>query len=371
MGDSAHVWLFRRFRLYRAEIPLKSACVLLATGAKLVPTRGDCLHRQARHLTAYSALDMLVTRRDPTWTTQLAIVLRPVCVVLAMVLLSAAARADDASWTLDWDAPWSCPSERAVRKTVHAWLERAVERKNTRGIRVQASVRKETSGFTLDLRLATAGSSGRELLRAAKCETLVGVVALKVALLAAPGALFDTTELRRDRSDESWGLAVATALGMGSLPGLGPFLELSASRNFPYTALELGVGYGFGNVARYPAIRAGAKLDLFYLRPRFCARPHLPGIELRICGGVEVGLLRGQGFGPELSDTFEARRPHGLVSLGAAVRWPETGLMAAWIAADALISVVRSSFYVRDLERLYAPDRFGARVQVGVACRFQ
>ena len=289
-----------------------------------------------------------------------------------MILLCGHAHADEASLVLDWEAPWSCPSERAVRRTVHDWLAQARKPQSTRGIRVRASVQKEADGFTLDLRLEMPGGSGREQLHAVKCETLVGVVALKIALLADPDALLRAPPPPQPhREAEFWGLRLVTALGPGPLPGLGPFLELAASRRFGFTAIDLGVGYGFPNTIRYSGLEAGARVDLFYARPRFCVLPNLNAVDLPICLGVDLGLMRARGLGRDLDDVFTSKQFYAAAALGAALRWPKTGWIAGWIGGEALFSLVRPDFYARNLGSLYAPDPFGGRVQAGVECRFR
>jgi hypothetical protein len=51
------------------------------------------------------------------------------------------------------------------------------------------------------------------------------------------------------------------------------------------------------------------------------------------------------------------------------VRWPLTKWLAAWFGVEALIAVLKPSFRLRNLDRLFAPEQIGAQVQIGAELR--
>src|SRR5262245_42677092 len=111
------------------------------------------------------------------------------CVLASVPFACAGVHADSTDWTLHWEAPNPCPSEQAVRRQVQHWLSQSLAPHDPRGMHVEARVERKPEGFTLDLTLTSPSGGGREQLVAEQCETLAGVVGLKVALAADPGAL--------------------------------------------------------------------------------------------------------------------------------------------------------------------------------------
>jgi hypothetical protein len=272
------------------------------------------------------------------------------------------------TWSLRWQAPRECPTQQDVRSTVEHWLAQSVEPRDPSGIRVEATVQHQNGGFALDLLLVTPSSSGHEQLRAAQCATLAGVVALKVALVADPGAWFDRLA-SESSGDSAWLLRLTGGFGPGVLPGIGPMFQLSGGRRFSRVALELGIGYALPNDARYAGLPDGAKIDVLYAGPRVCALPNMGTVEFPLCAGVEFGLMRGKGYGPDLTSVFTTTQMFGAIVIAPAVRWPLTKRLAAWFGVEALIAVLKPSFRLRNLDRLFAPEQIGAQVQIGAELR--
>jgi hypothetical protein len=287
--------------------------------------------------------------------------------IVGVLAAAAPARAGGSNLALSWSAPASCPTQRDVRQTVSSWLAQSVEPSDTSRIRVAAAVSRESRGFVLDLRLVTASGTHREQLVAARCETLAGVVALKVALAADPGAAY-VSRAAPERTVR-WGLRLSGSIGSGVLPGLGPMVGLAGALHFGYLALELGAAYGFRAPVRYAALPSvGADLELFEASARLCVVPGLGTVELPICGGFSLGLMRGVGFG--LPMTSDAAEPYGALTISPGVRWRLASMVHAMIGFEAWVAVDRPTFHVRNLERLYRPAQIAARAQLGVELRF-
>jgi hypothetical protein len=283
--------------------------------------------------------------------------------------LAPSAAAAGTSWSLEWSAPQGCPSEQTVRETVEAWLAQGVEANHARGIHVEAEVKQTARGFALELSLETPSGQSEEQLVAERCETLAGVVALKVALAADPGAWFEAASGESARRARPWGARLSAGLSQGLQPGVGPHLALTGSWQIGPAAFELGAGYGLPNEARYAAHpEIGAKLDLLYGSARACVLPNVGSLAFPICAGADVGVMRGQGFG--LADTSTSAQSFASLVLGPALRWPLSELVHVWLGLDALVPLVRPQYHVRNLDRLFRPEPIGARVQLGSELRF-
>lgn len=256
-----------------------------------------------------------------------------------------------------------------MRQTVQTWLAQAVEPNDARGIHIEAEVHETQAGFTLDLTLETPSGESQEQLLAERCETLAGVVALKVALAADPGAWFEAASDAERDDARPWGVRLSAGLSQGVQPGVGPQLALTGSWQLEPAALELGVGYGLPNEAHYPSHpEAGAKLDLFYGSARVCVLPNAGSVAFPICGGADVGVLRGEGFG--LAQTSTSTQLFASLVIGPALRLPLSELVHLWLGLDALVPLVRPQYHVRNLDRLFRPEAIGARVQLGSELRF-
>lgn len=273
------------------------------------------------------------------------------------------------AWSLEWSAPPDCPTERTVRETIGVWLAQAPLPNDARGIHIEAEVQRTERGYALELTLETPSGESQERLVAERCETLAGVVALKVALAADPGAWFETASNTSLEDARPWGVRLSAGLSRGLQPGLGPHVALTGSWQLAPAALELGVGYALPNEAQYAAHpEIGAKLDLLYGSARACVLPNVGSLAFPICAGADVGVMRGQGFG--LAETATSAQLFASLVIGPALRVPLTELVHVWLGLDALVPLVRPQYHVRNLDRLFRPEPIGARVQLGSELRF-
>lgn len=254
-----------------------------------------------------------------------------------------------------------------MRATVSSWLAQSSEPKATSGIEVEAVVRKDARGFVLDLRLVTPGGRANEQLVAAGCETLAGVVALKVALAADPIAVLEaraqpSTTLR-------WGTRLSLGLGPGALPGLGLTLTAAGFLRYGSYSVELNAAYGFRQQVSYPERPTiGGKLDMLSVGARLCALPELGRIGFSVCAGPELGLLRGVGFG--VPTVFETTDFYFALAIGPGLRWQIAGVVFAYLGVDAQLALARPRFHVRNLALLYQPEQLAARLHAGVELHF-
>lgn len=281
------------------------------------------------------------------------------------------ARAHAQGLLLDWQAPPACPTEDSVRATVLSWLDQADEPKATDGIEVTAVVRREARGFVLDLRLVTPGGRANEQLVAEACDTLAGVVALKVALAADPVAVLETRPQPR-AAPLRWGARLTLGAGPGALPGLGLTLTAAGIMRLGSFAFELNGAYGFQQEVSYPdRPSVGGKLDMLSAGARVCALPSLGSIQFSVCAGPELGLLRGVGFG--VATVFQTLDWYAAIAFGPGLRWhmlDALGGMFAYLGVDAQLALMRPRFHVRNLTLLYQPEQLAARLHAGIELHF-
>jgi hypothetical protein len=298
-------------------------------------------------------------------------------VLTVVALVARPSHAEDLEG-VSWEAPASCPSEADVRDAVRQWLPDAPV--DLGAIRVVARVKPHAAGFALELSFESKSGSGHETLVAARCQTLADVVALKVALAADPDATLESTEPepeqpRRNRRSAlartQYGIRLAGGVGFGPLPGAGPAVSLVGSVIWQNARLELGAGYWFPKTAHFVELPSvGADLSLAAAILRACATPRLGSVELPACGGLEIGNMRGTGFGVDTIRT--ADRLWIAVVLGPRVGIPLSDWLVLWLEGDAVLALVRPDGYgIRNLGTLYQPGIGAARAWAGLEVRFR
>jgi len=270
---------------------------------------------------------------------------------------------------LSWHSPAACPTESAVRQSVQSLLDESLEAVDVRGIHAHAVVVATQLGFALELVLDTPlGTAAAEHFDAPRCETLAGVVALKIALAATRSAAAPV--YRQPAEYARWSARITLGLAPSGLPGVGPALDLAGARRLGPVQLELGAGYGFPNAVRYPQRPSiGANFDLLLGLVRACVRPELGRFQLPICVGAELGLLRADGFGVE--HAHSAMRPYYAAVLETRLGVRVTAQLSLLLGVEGRLALTRPSFVVRNLEPFYTLERVGTYVRVGAEWIFE
>ena len=291
---------------------------------------------------------------------------------------------------IKWEAPAACPDLQSVRAATERLLGRRLA--GLQGIDVRAAghvERTDVGSWELHVVLAVGRHVEDERLVAKKCSALGEAMALKVALAIDPLAVVDAVgqapkpdaappieapaAASRGRTARQpsflLGLRVLGGIGLGPLPGATPGTAVYGSLQFPRFRVELGGAAFWGGVARYEALPdVGADLQLFTGALRGCVAPGDGSWRFPICGGVELGVMRGEGFGA--AATVAKNALWAGVVIGPAVQFRMTGRLSLWVEADAVLTVLKPEFYVRNLERLYSPTAGGSRVSLGLEANF-
>jgi hypothetical protein len=294
---------------------------------------------------------------------------------------------------LVWEAPAECPSPSSVRHATERLLGKPLDRVPARNVHARGSVRRNEAGnWELHLVLAAGDHVEDETLVAKKCQSLSDAMALKVALAIDPLAVVDSVQPEpasaaasppaptptpqprprsptpaRSRMDV--GVRGVAGVGVGPLPGVTPGAGLYASLQFRTFRLELGGQAAWGGVARYEALpNVGANLSLFAGALRGCANAGRGRWLFPLCVGVDLGVLRGSGFGGESGASTTG--VWGGVSVGPALQFRITSALSLWAEVDASLTLLKPEFHMRNLGTLYAPPAAGSRAALGFELKF-
>jgi hypothetical protein len=274
--------------------------------------------------------------------------------------------------SIEWDAPSACPGDVAVRAALHRWLELTPEGMQAAAVEAHAHVRPAPDGWQLELTLVSPGGRQEERLVAARCETIVELVALKVALAANPTAVVQGLSAARPPAEPKsliYGARAVFGVGAGVLPGTAVGLGVVGSVEGPAWRVELGGQLWFPRPSVYPELpNVGADVSLVAGEARGCLLPAIGSVVLPICGGVEVGMMRASGFGAALTRTSD--QLWAALVFGPALQWHLVGPLSLWLEGEALLALNRPEFHFRNLSLLYKPEPAAAQAWSGLELRF-
>jgi hypothetical protein len=294
---------------------------------------------------------------------------------------------------VQWEAPAECPDASSVKARAERLLGRRLTDLQNRDIRARGLVRRNEAGnWELQATLAVGEQVENDTLVAKRCASLGDAMALKLALAIDPLAVVDAVQQPpeipskatppppRDQAPHQGdtgkaaaramlGLRLVGAVGLGPLPGVTPGAGLFLSLQLPVFRLELGGQAHWSGVARYDSpANVGADLNLFFGAARGCVTPGSGRWVFPICGGVELGVMRGVGFGVPATST--ASGVWGGVAIGPAVQLRLFSRLSLWVEADASLTLLKPEFHVRNLPTLYTPPDGGCRVAAGFETNF-
>jgi hypothetical protein len=287
---------------------------------------------------------------------------------------------------IHWEAPPECPAEDEVKLYTERLLGQPLQTPRASLVVARGKVRRAESGnWELLLKLTSGDRTSEETLVAARCRSLADVTSLKVALAMDPVAVADTiivaaepppetrapaplvapppTPPKADFALRAQGGAEAATFRTAAA-GVAAFISFERSN----WRAELGGAALWGSRAQYSDLPTiGARLQLYTGTLRACVLPRVGSITFPLCGGVEAGAMRAEGYG--VAETFTATSPWVALELAPAVRFNLDRRLSFWVEGDGLVPVVRSSFTVRNLENLYTAPPGGLRAWIGMELR--
>lgn len=310
-----------------------------------------------------------------------------------------------APFELVWQAPAACPDGAEVLRR----LATLAPGRAAPGLRADGSIAPVVGGtWRLQLALRGPGIADTRTIDAAECSTLGDVAALLLAIAVAP-----ETAVRRDEAGASapddrpvlplpprervaapsiaaapriepdelptapaprrsavlrGALRLAGGAEVGAIPAWSPSAVLGAALLGAGWRVELAGTYSARTVAYDDRSPVGGRLQLAAGALRGCGVPHWRRFEFPVCGGLELGALRGVARGvlapaPALDLWIAAQ-------LVAGAAWVPARRVALVVALDVSIALRRPGFHVASLGELARSQPIGLRPTVGVELRF-
>jgi len=311
-----------------------------------------------------------------------------------------------APFELVWQAPAACPDGAEVLRR----LATLAPGRAAPGLRADGSIAPLVGGtWRLQLALRGPGIADARTIDAADCSTLGDVAALLLAIAVAPetavrrheaGASapddrpvlplpprepvaapsiaapprIEPDELptapapRRGPRDLRGALRLAGGAEVGAIPAWSPSAVLGAALLGAGWRVELAGTYSARTLAYEDRSAVGGRLQLAAGALRGCGVPRWRRFEFPVCGGLELGALRGVARGvlspaPALDLWIAAQ-------LVAGAAWVPTRRVALVVALDVSIALRRPGFHVASLGELARSQSIGLRPTAGVELRF-
>ncbi|HLT39454.1 MAG TPA: hypothetical protein VK034_24390 [Enhygromyxa sp.] len=289
---------------------------------------------------------------------------------------------------LRWTAPLECPDQAALRERVDALAPGLLDSRDAAGSQVEAEIRVEAEGYAATVVVRNDGGETRRELAAGDCELLADATALILAVtldpvavsiglgrIESPGlepraiepepvepepiepepvAVDPELDMPRDRGlpDRPRRLrAGVRVLGGG---GYGPTNTGYATVNGtlaligPRWRAELGGLWAIPRVVRVDA-GFGGSFDGWAILGRGCFAPTLRRLELPVCGGVELGSVRGRGL-PDLPSSDRASFVWIAIAVGQGLWFSPIDRVAIGAELDLAIPLNRGGFRIESVE---------------------
>jgi hypothetical protein len=292
---------------------------------------------------------------------------------------------------LRWDAPAPCPDRSRIDADLDRFLADGARRDDAPVV-IDARVTRDGEKFVLALQVKAPSGAIDKTMRADDCRVLASAVALVVAVLLDPTAVVETVERERaavpvvpppvpepakpepkprppKRKFEVQGLLRPFVAGsFGPLPRFGVATGGIAGVRIGRARVEVHAIWEAPQQADAPGVDAGATFDLWAVGPRGCFAPRWRTLEVPVCGGGEIGQIRGRGSG--LSVARSAHATWAALTAGATLLWVPLRWIAVGGGVDGVVALTRPSFVVDDVGLVHRPRPAGVRIHAGLEVRF-
>lgn len=313
--------------------------------------------------------------------------------VLAVLSSSRAYASEFATAQLQTYAPEraDCASSATLASAVEAHLQRQMfVRQPSADLDVKVAYAREPKHWVADIELKTAAGRplGRRKLssQASECSAMNESLALILALMvdltraevttrsapAVPGIATEVHVAEPPAPASAWlaQLSLTGQLRLGQLPDLAAGAGLATVlRHRSGWGPRLGVAAWLPSSEQDHSTRAGARFSAYVAEIGLCRElQHAGRLELSLCTGSELGLLRGQGIGYQRSQT--ARTP--LIdpyALAESTWWP-TAHLGLQLGLSVTFPLIRDQFYATRSDgseiALFKPAAVVPSLRVGI-----
>lgn len=296
---------------------------------------------------------------------------------------------------LQWSAPPGCPTEADVRAAIDVNLAGEGQGGPWHAVAVRGSIEPAADAWVLHVQAELPSGSVVRDLESHACGELAEAAGLILAVILDPLRVVATTKHEAVVAED---FEIAPKLDATPPVASPPVAE--PRRRRPAVDLRLGPLGEIGSLGRF---RAGAwlgvgvvlrrvRIDVAgqYWGPRRvlpfadapsagivvqqggvaargCVIPTDGALAFSTCLGAEAGVARGRGAG--LQRTTVSHPPWVAVVIGPELAWTSKHRVGLWVAADAMVHVVRPRWTIRDLGVAASTGPVGFRVVLGPTLR--
>lgn len=325
--------------------------------------------------------------------------LRLIAFALAQVLEAPGTSPDArAGAPVSWHAPADCPDAA----TVATRIDRLVGRRPTATeLSVDATVTVAPGGYALRLRVVAGALVDERSLVAESCEVIADTAALVAAVLVDPITTTQTIEVParvaadtiepiaddptvvspprrapaapaprpapRSRGPIDLSMRVRAGGQFGAVPGLTGGPDLAIAIGGRRVRGEIVGAYWLPR--RVERATPSLRVRLGTVSPRVCGTLPQRRIDIALCGGPEIGVMRGDVGGGA------TRRPLWIaLAVEAGVRAPVSPRVSVWATAGAATPLRFPRFRLVDSsgersQQVYRPAAAAVRIQLGIEVR--
>jgi hypothetical protein len=306
-----------------------------------------------------------------------------------------------------WEAPPECVQRDELVERVEILLGRPLAQAGDPDLEVEGRIEAAGQGFVMSLQFQRPVERVREL-RGATCVELRDAAAVVLAVTIDPFVPLaeipsdppepepepepepvepepvepepvepepelteperTAPELRRQR-ELGFLLRVAGGVQVRALPSVAGGPSLAVGLRWRSLRAELVGAWWQGAQTQFPEVPAvGATLSLGWVAPRLCGVLRAGRVGFPLCGGVELGGMRGAGFGTP------GARTQTLIwvaaELGGAMTIELGRSMALWVGVDGVVPLARPGFSIIGLGELHRAPPIAVQALLGLEIRF-
>ena len=321
--------------------------------------------------------------------------------------------AADPELEISWTAPPQCPTREQLIAQTEALLARPLAQPGDPALELVGRIDVEGEGFVLRLDFRRPVARVREL-RGSDCAELRDAAALVLAMTIDPlASLNELPDEEPPRPEEPAGepaeddpvdeavdqarepsdpgepvddeagaaeetperrelgghLRLAGGVSLGPLPRVAGAPSLALGLSWRALRVELVGAYWLAADAvldETPGV--GARISLGWAAPRVCGVPSVSRVEFPLCGGIELGGMRGAAFGT--SDARARTLAWVATQLGGGVSVELGRTVALWAGVDLVVPLTRPGFAIAGLGELHRSASVAFEACLGVEVHF-
>lgn len=254
---------------------------------------------------------------------------------------------------LSWSAPEGCPTVVVVEQRVERILGRPLAAEQ-QALTVNAVVTQASDATPWSVTLESASGQRRasRTLQAASCDELASATAVFLAILIEPDGVEPQPTstpapvapsnaapppAAAKREPARFALGISASVRSAALPSWAVGSTLHGSLSWQALRSSVGVsGWLPVDDTIEGSQNQGARLQLSSAYAKLCWQAHTAPLIPALCGGGELSILRGRGFGPNV-EPRAATEVLGSLLGGATLRLRSEEHLAVMLEADALV----------------------------------